>query len=134
MPWRHKVVDPTEVRAVVEHKPDVAMSHLIGGIIFGEPDRHNSLWDYVSFPHRMIFVGGDRGNDFYGLGGSDIFSGGAGVNTYHYLSWSDLVEGHGDFDVCVGSRCNIWLDFFTDKINFTGIPGPGQSLFYHVDP
>jgi hypothetical protein len=66
LPWRHKVVDPTEVRAIVEHKPDVAMSNLIGGILFGEPDRHNTMWDYVSFPHRMIFVGGDRGNDFYG--------------------------------------------------------------------
>jgi hypothetical protein len=126
LPWRHKVVDPTEVRAIVEHKPDVAMSNLVGGIIFGDQDRHNSLWDYFNFPHRTFFVGGDRGNDFYGLGGDDVFFGGAGVDTYHYMSWSDSVKGHAD---------QIFgFDFFTDKINFTGITGPGQSLFWYVDP
>ena len=124
-PWHHKVVAPTEVRAIIEHKPDVAMSNLIGGIIFGDPDRPNTLWDHFNFPHRTFFIGGDRGNDFYGLGGSDVFFGGAGVDTYHYLSWSDSVKGQAD---------GIFgFHLFTDKIDFTGIPSPGQSLFWYVD-
>ena len=100
------------------------MINLVGGIKMGDQDRPNSLWDDFNFDHKTYFVGGQRGNDFYGLGGADVFTG--GVDVYHYMTWNDSLKDHAD--LITG------FDFFTDKIDLRAILPPASSLLFTSDP
>ena len=94
--------------------------NLVGGIKMGDQDRPNSLWDDFNFDHKTYFVGGQRGNDFYGLGGADVFTG--GVDVYHYMTWNNSLKDHAD--LITG------FDFFTDKIDLRAILPPASSLLF----